>query len=122
MNIAVAADGKSLDSRVSEQFERCSYLLIVNMNDLSITVIKNNKSSEYSSAESLASEVLKHDCEALITGKIESLAFNILADANVTRFCSAGSSVQNALNLMEKNSLKIIKNFDGTENCGGHHH
>ncbi|WP_088227482.1 NifB/NifX family molybdenum-iron cluster-binding protein [Desulfosporosinus sp. FKB] len=122
MNIAVAADGKSLDSRVSEQFERCSYLLIVNMNDLSITVIKNNKSLEYSSAESLASEVLKHDCEALITGKIESLAFNILADANVTRFCSAGSSVQNALNLMEKNSLKIIKNFDGTENCGGHHH
>ncbi|MGC7873295.1 NifB/NifX family molybdenum-iron cluster-binding protein [Desulfosporosinus sp. SYSU MS00001] len=122
MNIAVATDGKSLDSKVSEQFERCSYLLIVNMNDLSITVIKNNKSLECSSAESLASEVLKYDCEALITGKIESLAFNILADANVTRFFSAGSSVQNALDLMEKNSLKIIKNFDGTENCGGHHH
>jgi Uncharacterized conserved protein len=122
MNIAVAADGKSLDSIVSKEFDRCLYLLIVNMNDLSITVIKNNKFSECSPTESLASEVLKHDCEALITGKIEPLAFNILADAYVTRFSSAGSSVQNALDLMEKNSLKIIKNFDGTEDCSGHHH
>ncbi|KLU63680.1 dinitrogenase iron-molybdenum cofactor [Desulfosporosinus acididurans] len=122
MNIAVAADGKSMDSMVSKEFERCLYLLIVNMNDLRITVIKNDKYLECSSTESLASEVLKHDCEALITGKIEPLAFNILADAYVTRFFSAGSSVKNALDLMEKNALIIIKNSDGTEDCSGHHH
>lgn len=122
MNIAVAADGKSLDSKVSEELGRCLYLLIVDMNDFSITVIKNDKLSKSSSAESLASEVLKHDCEALITGKIKPLAFNILADAYVTRLFGAGNSVQNALNLMEKSSLKIIKNYDGTEECGGHHH
>lgn len=122
MNIAVAADGKSLASKVSEEFERCLYLLIVNMDDLSIRVIKNEELSENSSGENLASEVLRYDCEALITGKIKPLAFNLLADAFVTRFLGVGRSVQNALDLMERNSLAILKNYDGTEECGGHHH
>lgn len=122
MNIAVAADGKSLASKVSEEFERCLYLLIVNMDDLSIRVIKNEELSENSSGENLAGEVLRYDCEALITGKIKPLAFNLLADAFVTRFLGVGRSVQNALDLMERNSLAILKNYDGTEECGGHHH
>lgn len=122
MNIAVAADGKSLESKVSEEFDQCLYLLIVNMDDLSITVVKNDELSKSATGENLASEVLKHDCEAVITGKIKPLAFNILADAYVTRFSGVGNSVENALELMEKNSLKIMKNYDGTEGCGGNHH
>ncbi|WHH57778.1 NifB/NifX family molybdenum-iron cluster-binding protein [Petroclostridium sp. X23] len=122
MKIAVAADGKSLDSKVSEEFEQCLYLLIVNMGDLSITAIKNDKLSKNTSGESLANEILKYDCEALITGEIKPLAFNILADACVTRFLGTGSLVQNALELMEKDSLKIIRNCDGTDECSGKHH
>ena len=122
MKIAVTADGKSLDSKVAEEFEECLYLLIVNMEDFSITAIKNDNLSQSSSGEKLGNEVLKHDCEALITGKIKPLAFNILADACVTRFLGTGSSVQNALELMKKRSLKLLKNYDGTDECGGHHH
>lgn len=122
MNIAVAADGKSLDSKVSEEFEQCLYLLIVDMDNLGITIIKNNKVPESSSGENLAREVLKYNCEALISGKINPLAFNILADAYVTRFLGEGNSVQNALELMEKNSLKILKNHAGTDQCSEHHH
>jgi predicted Fe-Mo cluster-binding NifX family protein len=121
MNIAVAAEGISLESKVSEEFEQCAYLLIVNMDDLSITALKNDESSENKSGEDLAREVLKNNCEALITGKIKPSAFNILADAYVTRFMGAGSSVQNALELMEKNSLQLIKSCEGAEGCGGHH-
>lgn len=123
MNIAVAADGKSLESKVSEEFERCLYLLIVNMDDLSITAVKNNESAESSIGENLAKEVLKYDCEALITGKIKnSAAFDILADACVTRFLGDHNSAENALKLMEKNSLKLLRNYDGTEECSDHHH
>lgn len=121
MKIAVAADGKSLDSKVSEEFEECLYLLIVNMEDLSITAIKNDNLSKSSSGEKLGNEVLKHDCEALITGEIKPLAFNILADACVTRFLGVGNSVQNAVELMKNRSLKLLRNYDGTEKCGGHH-
>lgn len=118
MNIAVVAEGKSLDSQVSEKFEKCLYLLIVNMNDLSITAINNDELS----GEDLANEILKYDCEALITGDIEEKAFDILADACVTRFYGVGYSIEKALELMEDRSLKLIRNFDGTDNCGGHHH
>jgi predicted Fe-Mo cluster-binding NifX family protein len=118
MNIAVATEGKSLDSQVSEKFEKCVYLLVVNTNDLSITAINNDELSE----ENLANEILKHDCEALITGNIEETAFDILADACVTRFYGIGYSVEKALELMDNRSLKLIRNYDGTDNCGGNHH
>ncbi len=122
MNIALAADGKNLNSKVSEKFEECLYLLIVNMDDLSITVIKNDESFESSPEKSLANEILKYDCEALITGNMEKTAFDILADACVTRFLGAGYSIEKVLELMEKRSLKLIRSYDGTDSCGGNHH
>lgn len=118
MKIAVVAEGKSLDSQVSEKFEKCLYLLIVNMNDLSITAINN----EEVSGENLANEILKYDCEAVITGDIEERAFDILADACVTRYYGVGYSVEKALELMDNRSLKLIRSYDGTDNCGGNHH
>ncbi|MBP2625886.1 MAG: hypothetical protein H6Q68_597 [Firmicutes bacterium] len=119
MNIAVAADGQSLNSEVSEQFDSCKYLLIVNMNDLSVIAIKNEGDS---SGEKLANEVVKHDCELIITGKLNPTAFDILAEACVTRNLGAGHSVKNALDLMGKNSLQYIKNYEGTDECDGDHH
>lgn len=118
MNIAVTADGKSLDSQVSEKFEECLYLLIVNMNDLSVTAIKNDELS----GENLTNEILKNNCEAVITGNIERAEFDILADDGITRFLGVGYSVQKALELMEKRSLELIRNHDGSQSCGGDHH
>ncbi|WP_258712423.1 NifB/NifX family molybdenum-iron cluster-binding protein [Clostridium gelidum] len=91
------------------------------MEDFSITAIKNDNLFQSSSGEKLGNEVLKHDCEALITGKIKPLAFNILADACVTRYFGIGNSVQNTIELMKNRSLKLIRNYDGTEKCDGHH-
>ncbi|MBV7274110.1 NifB/NifX family molybdenum-iron cluster-binding protein [Clostridium sp. PL3] len=118
MNIGVVSEGKSLDSQVSEKFEKCVCLLIVNMNDLSITAINNDESS----GENLTNEILKYDCEAVILGNIDKRAFDILADACVTRYYGVGHSVKKALELMKKGSLKLIKNHDGTNDCSGHHH
>ncbi|WP_411682305.1 NifB/NifX family molybdenum-iron cluster-binding protein [Clostridium thailandense] len=122
MNIAVAAEGKNLDSQVSEKFGKCLYLLIIKMEDLSITVVKNDESFENLSEENLVGEVLKHDCEALIIGDLELKSFNVLADAGITRYYGVGHSVEKALELMEQGSLKLIRNHDGTNDCSGHHH
>lgn len=119
MNIAVSADGQSLDSKVSEQFDSCNYLLIVNMDDSKVIIaIKNENSSE----EDLAEEVIQYDCEALITGKLNPTAFNILTNACVTRYLGIGHSVETALDLMERQLLKYIKNPEGTDECNGPHH
>lgn len=121
MNIAVAADGESLESNVSEEFEICKYLLILNMDDLTVKAFKNELVTGIQAGARLADEVVKHDCEALITGKIQPPAFNRLADACITRFFGFGISVKRSLDLMEKNKLKIIRNSDGTDQCSGHH-
>ena len=121
MNIAVTADGKSLNSNVAVEFEQCGYLLIINVDDLSIKSVIDNKIFESLNEVRLADEIIKNDCEAVITGIMKSSAFNILADAYITRFIGTGYSVRTALELMEKNELKLIKNCDGTEDCSGHH-
>ena len=102
MNIAVSADDKNLDSQVSEQFEQCIYLLIINVDDLSIVVIKNAELHTNSSNENLAKKILEYNCEAVITGTMNSLAFDILADAGVTRLMGFDCSVEEALELMNK--------------------
>lgn len=119
MHIAVATEGEDLHSKVSEQFNTCNYLLIVNLNNLDVYAIKNE---ENDSGEKLANEVVKYHCEAIITGKLSSIAFDILADACVTRYLGVGNLAKNALSLMEKNQLSYIKNIQGTNDCGGVHH
>jgi len=116
MNIAVTADGESLDSQVSEKFELCSNMLIVNMDDLSVIIIKTNELSGNLTEEDLANKVLEYNCEAVITGDICQTAFNILTDAYVTRYFGAGHSVKDALELSEKRELKFIK-----DECTGDH-
>ena len=116
MNIAVAADGESLESQVSEKFELCSNILIVNIDDLTVTVIKNDELLGTSPEENLARKVLEYNCEAVITGDINQTSFNILADAQITRYFGAGHSVKDAIELSEKRLLKYIK-----EECTGDH-
>ncbi len=119
MKIAVTAQGNSLDSQVSMEFEKSPYLLIVDMNDLSFTAISNEKEI----GNELAEKVLSFDCEAVITGKfLESDIFYKIADACVTRYKGDGHTVQDALILMDKhNKLDLIREFDG-EGCSGDHH
>ncbi len=116
MNIAVTADGPTIESSVSCGFENCAYLLIVDADDMSLKVIRNDVADT-----SLAEAILKHDCEAVITGSIEATAFDILADAFITRYSGYGNKVSEVLHLMEKNQLDIIRNAEGKEGCGGRH-
>jgi predicted Fe-Mo cluster-binding NifX family protein len=116
MYIAVAAEGPGLENIVSDKFEKCGYLLIVNMDDMSVDPVKNEP------ALSLAEEILKHDCEAVITGVIEASSFDILADSFITRYLGSGNTVAAALELMEKNQLEVIRNSEGSAGCGGNHH
>ena len=48
MNIAVACDGKSLSDRVSDHLGSCRYLLIVDMDTMSVKAIENTFERERS--------------------------------------------------------------------------
>jgi predicted Fe-Mo cluster-binding NifX family protein len=119
MFLAITMDGETLESNVSQRFEGCKYLLVVNTSDLSVIAIKN---SDDFSAESLAQKIIEFNCEGIITGTIKNPeAFDILADACVTRFRGSEFSGMEALDLMKKRELKLIRNINGTDGCDGDH-
>jgi predicted Fe-Mo cluster-binding NifX family protein len=119
MYLAMTMDGKTLESNVSSQFETCSYLLVVDTKNLSVNVIENKGDL---SEENLAKKVIAFDCEGIITGAFNAPAFNLLADAYITRYAGAGYSGLEALDLMEQRKLELIKTIDGSDGCGGDHH
>jgi len=67
-------------------------------------------------------KVIAFDCEGIITGAFNAAAFNILADAYITRYTGAGYSGLEALQLMKQRKLELIKTLDGSDGCGGAHH
>ena len=117
MYIAVTADGDNLNSLVSNDFESATYLLIIDLPDLSFEAVKN----EGYSAVSMAKEVIAYDCEAVITGELAPVTFDILAEACVTRYRGAGHTVRKALQMMEDYELYIIRNSEGTDTCEEDH-
>ena len=128
MNIGITAEGQNLDSIVSDRFAGCTYLLIVMIADDSIkgrveisdiTAIRNQ---EKDSGLGLVKELIDYDCEAVITGELEPQAFNLIADACITRYNGAGYTVYQAIDFMENLELKLIRNLEGTDECDGSHH
>lgn len=122
MNIAIAVDGASMTSMVAEQLECCTNLIIVNVETEEVKIFPNPEATEEIAGERLAQEILKHNCEAVITGLIKPTAFDIIADNCVTRFLGVGHSASKALSLMNSDSLDVIRAADGQSGCGGSHH
>ncbi len=120
MKIALTLNGNTLESKVSDNYDTYQYLLVVSLPDMSSDFIKKN---ELASAKTVAQEIINLNCEGIITGNFHSQeAFDILADACITRYLGVGYTGLEALELMNKRSLPLIRNFEGTDGCSGDHH
>ena len=120
MNIAVTTVDPTLESAVFCEFAKTPWLLIVNVEKMTCTVIAHSCAA--GSHRELARIVLEHRCEAVITGKLDEGAFDVLADEGVTRYLAEGMSARAALDAMEKRQLELIRNPDGSTTCSGSHH
>lgn len=120
MKIALTMNGKTLDSTISDHFDANQDMVVVKISDMSTAemVLSNNLS-----AEELAQKVIDMNCEGIITGSfLSEKAFDLLADGCVTRYLGSGYSGAEAIELMEKRTLPLIRNFEGTDQCSGDHH
>ncbi|HHY59461.1 MAG TPA: hypothetical protein GX504_02490 [Clostridia bacterium] len=113
MKIAVATDGKTLTSRVAGEFTQCTHLLIVDMETMAFEAFEHDRVRDEEGL-ALAQLVVRHDCEALITGRIEGEPFELLAAEQITRYYGAGYTAAEALDLMEKLQLEIICDYEGS--------
>jgi predicted Fe-Mo cluster-binding NifX family protein len=130
MKIAVAAKGSTLEDMIPDTFEESAFLLIVETDDGSYEAFRNPEGEE-GAGLGMTREIMRHDCEAVICGSIESPAFQELMIAQVTRYLAANCSAAEALRLMDTNRLDFIRvpngevwvphRHDGdSSNCGGH--
>ncbi len=118
MFIAVTADSKSMESPVSEEFISCRCLLIVDMETMEFKALENTDDPQ---GETMAHQISEYNCEAVITGKLNPHAFDIIADDCVTRYDGRGHTVKEALVLMEQRALKLIRNPEGLDYCCNDH-
>jgi predicted Fe-Mo cluster-binding NifX family protein len=120
MKIAMTMDGTALESAVSSEFDSSPYLLVVRRSETALEAIEEIGDL---TAEQLAQKIIDLNCEGIITGNFKSQpAFDLLADAGLTRFRGAGHSGFETLALMKNKTLPLIRNFAGTEGCSGDHH
>ena len=115
MFIAVTTDGRDLQSAVSENYESCRFLLIVETDDRSFDAFENS-----GDIKALTDIVIERDCEAVITGNFTLETFNAIADACITRYDGNGLTAASALDSMDKNTLGYIRNADGSDSCQSH--
>ena len=98
MKIAMTMNGKELESSVASEFDTSQYLLVVRRSE---TAIESIEKIEDLTAEQLAQRIIDLNCEGIITGNFKSQsAFDLLADACLTRFLGAGHSGWEVLELM----------------------
>lgn len=120
MNIAVTTAGDTLNSPVFREFAQAPFLLVVNTETMQFTALPHTPAQ--GSDVAMARTVIAHNCEAVITGKLNEEAFKILADEAVTRYKGTGMTAAYALEAMEQRELDFIRNAEGTDECASSHH
>ena len=85
MKIAVSATGGSMNARVSEQFGRCAYFLIVDSDTMRFEPISNPGIGMTGGAgPASASEISARGAKVVLTGKVGSNARAALDSAGIT--------------------------------------
>ncbi len=104
MKIAVVADGPRRDSIIPAEFEKGAFLLIFEVETDMVSAYPNTGPDT-----ALARKIVQEDCEAVISGGIGKDAFEVLADAQVTRFNGEGMPADRAMEWMEAMKLDLIR-------------
>jgi predicted Fe-Mo cluster-binding NifX family protein len=117
MKIAVAVDTIE-EMIITAKLAEAPHLILVDVDKY--TILETISQSDPADRDiSFAEQSVKWDCEAIICGKIEQNAFEILAELGVSRYLGTGHSAIEAIKLMEDYNLPLIKEYNGGEGCKG---
>lgn len=111
MNIAVAAEGASLEGMICGSMAEANVLLIIAIDDSPESAHIIKCISDCSDAD-MARAAAAENCEAVISGVLETEAFNILADGQITRFDGSGMTVYVGIKRMQERSLGCFTRLD----------
>jgi len=112
MKIAVSASGNSLDANVDPRFGRCSYFIIVEVEDNEIKSheVVNNQATEAMRGAGIqaAQTVANKGAKVLITGNIGPNAFNVLSQTGIKVVTGVSGKVSAVVKKYLNGELKEI--------------
>ena len=112
------------DGVIASRFQDTGYICVIDAENYQL--LKEFPRGGMSDEE-LARWVLEEDCEAIITGLMEQVPFEIVPEEGmITRYNGAGRTALEAIEQMNSYRLKIIPDFEGGTGChsgeGCHEH
>ena len=121
MRIAISSTGKDLDSEVDARFGRCSYFLIVTIEDNKIKdfkAIENNAKAQMGGAGITAGEIVaKQKVDAVITVNLGPRAFSVFEQFKIKTYQGEGK-VKETIQDFLKGKLKEISDATGPQHVG----
>lgn len=124
MQIAITTATATLGSAVCTEFQQSPFLLILTVSDAGevLTTVPLQIEQGHGAALATAQIILQHRCEAVLTGSLPEAAFDLLADAGITRYHAIGLMVEEAVHAMNNRQLDFIRSPEGAAGCSGHQH
>jgi len=121
MKIAISSTGKDLESEVDARFGRCSYFLIVNIENNEIKdfkAIENTAKDQMGGAGISAGEIIaKQKVDAIITINLGPRAFSVFEQFGIRIYQGEGKLREVIQKFLDK-KLKEITNATGPQHKG----
>jgi len=121
MKIAISSTGNNLESEVDARFGRCSYFLIVEIEDNKIKdfkAIENTAKAQMGGAGITAGEIVaKQKVDAIITVNLGPRAFSVFEQFKIKIYQGEGKINKVIQDFLDK-KLKELTNATGPQNQG----
>ena len=116
MNIGVITDRADDAAQVADTLEGGAYLIVVDSEKLEALHVLPMAGK----GAAIVPELLRWDCEAVVSGPIHKEAFERIAGASITRYFGPGLPLAEAVLLAEENALELITDHVGGTGCSSH--
>ena len=121
MKIAISSTGNNLESEVDARFGRCSYFLIVEIENNEIKdfkAIENTAKAQMGGAGIIAGEIVaKQKVDAIITVNLGPRAFSVFEQFKIKTYQGEGKIKEVVQDFLDGN-LKELTNANGPQHRG----
>jgi len=118
MKIAISSTGKTLESEIDPRFGRCTYFLIVKIEDKKIKevkVIENTAKAQLGGAGITAGEIVANQkVDSIITTNLGPRAFSVFEQFGIKIYSGKGK-IKQVISEFIKGNLKKLSNATGPQ-------
>ncbi len=119
MNIAVSAQGTTLDAAVDPRFGRCQQIIVVNTETFEYTAMSNpNIGASGGAGVQTAQMVSKKDVQAVLTGNCGPKAFQTLQAADIPVYIGMDGTVREAVERYNAGQLQLASQANAQGHAG----